>query len=222
MGATGLEWVALGFFSRQDEDLIDVCPHWSGRSVEFRKAPPGTPLGASCLEITGSDGIWSCTPIFFSYSLILEGALWSSVVCCHHRIRLLQSMVKSETENNMEAKFQGQAMVVRVFVTMRNLLGDSWIVVAASASGGKSTGEVQSPTLQDENPRSDLNWLCLTMTLLKILFCERGLSPKWKPITYDLNWWQQRLCTISFFGGITIGENELLVLSWWCLYCFYK
>jgi hypothetical protein len=27
MGATGLEWVALGFFSRQDEDLIDVCPH---------------------------------------------------------------------------------------------------------------------------------------------------------------------------------------------------
>jgi hypothetical protein len=154
--------------------------------------------------------------------LILEGALWSSVVCCHHRIRLLQSMVKSETENNMEAKFQGQATVVWVFVTMRNLLGDSWIVVAASASGGKSTGEVQSPTLQDENPRSDLNWLCLTMTLLKILFCERGLSPKWKPITYDLNWWQQRLCTISFFGGVTIGENELLVLSWWCLYCFYK
>jgi hypothetical protein len=44
------------------------------------------------------------------------------------------------------------------------------------ASGGDSTGEVQSPTLQDENLRSGLNWLCLAMTLLKALFCVRGIS----------------------------------------------
>jgi hypothetical protein len=44
------------------------------------------------------------------------------------------------------------------------------------ASGGDSTGKVQSPTLQGENPRPGLNWLCLAITLLKALFCERGLS----------------------------------------------
>jgi hypothetical protein len=37
-------------------------------------------------------------------------------------------------------------------------------------SGGDSTSEVQGPTLQGENLRSDLNWLCLAMTLLKALF----------------------------------------------------
>jgi hypothetical protein len=37
-------------------------------------------------------------------------------------------------------------------------------------------GEVQSPTLQGENPWYDLNLLCLAMALLKALFCERGLS----------------------------------------------
>jgi hypothetical protein len=41
--------------------------------------------------------------------------------------------------------------------------------------GGNSTGEVQGPTLQGENLRSGLNWLCLAMVLLKVLFCERGL-----------------------------------------------
>jgi hypothetical protein len=38
------------------------------------------------------------------------------------------------------------------------------------ASRSDNTGEVQSPTLQDENPRCSLNWLCLT--LLKALFCD--------------------------------------------------
>jgi hypothetical protein len=37
-------------------------------------------------------------------------------------------------------------------------------------SGGGSTGEVHSLIFQGENPRSRLNWLCLAMTLLKILF----------------------------------------------------
>jgi hypothetical protein len=43
------------------------------------------------------------------------------------------------------------------------------------ASGGDGTGEVQGPTLQGENPRSGLNWLCLAIALLRALFCERGL-----------------------------------------------
>jgi hypothetical protein len=38
------------------------------------------------------------------------------------------------------------------------------------ASGGDYTGEVQSLTFQDENPKSGLNWLCLAMALLKTLF----------------------------------------------------
>jgi hypothetical protein len=40
--------------------------------------------------------------------------------------------------------FRCLAMVVRVFVVMMNLLGDLWLVATASASGGDSTGEVQS------------------------------------------------------------------------------
>jgi hypothetical protein len=69
-------------------------------------------------------------------------------------------------------------VVIRVFVAMRILLGDSLLVAAASASRGGSIGEVQSSTLQGENPRSGLNWLCQAMALLKALFCERGLSPR--------------------------------------------
>jgi hypothetical protein len=37
-------------------------------------------------------------------------------------------------------------------------------------SGGDNIREVQSPTFQGENPRSGLNWLCLTVVLLKTLF----------------------------------------------------
>jgi hypothetical protein len=40
-----------------------------------------TPLGDSCLEIAGSGGIRSCTPMFFSDRLVSEGALQSSVGC---------------------------------------------------------------------------------------------------------------------------------------------
>jgi hypothetical protein len=38
------------------------------------------------------------------------------------------------------------------------------------ASGDDCTGEVHSLILQGKNPRSDLNWLCLAMSLLKALF----------------------------------------------------
>jgi hypothetical protein len=37
--------VVLGFFSRHDEDLLDVCPPWSGWNVEFWKAPSANSLG---------------------------------------------------------------------------------------------------------------------------------------------------------------------------------
>jgi hypothetical protein len=49
---------------------------------------------------------------------------------------------------------------------------------------GDNTGEVQSPILQSENPRSRLNLLGLAMALLNALFCEQELSPGKK--TYDL------------------------------------
>jgi hypothetical protein len=69
-------------------------------------------------------------------------------------------------------------MVVRVMVTMRFWLGDLRFGVATSACRGDSTGEVHSLNLQDENPRSDLNWLCLAVTLLKALLCEHELPPR--------------------------------------------
>jgi hypothetical protein len=37
-------------------------------------------------------------------------------------------------------------------------------------SGSGSTCEDHGPIFQGENPGSGLNWLCLTMTLLKVLF----------------------------------------------------
>jgi hypothetical protein len=47
-------------------------------------------------------------------------------------------------------------------------------------SGDDSIGEVQGPTLQGENPRSGLNWVCLAIALLKVLFCERGFFSRVK------------------------------------------
>jgi hypothetical protein len=37
-------------------------------------------------------------------------------------------------------------------------------------NGGDNIGEVQSPTLQDDNPKFGLNWLCLAMILFKAFF----------------------------------------------------
>jgi hypothetical protein len=48
-------------------------------------------------------------------------------------------------------------VVIRVFVAMRILLGDSLLVATALASAGGSICEVQSSTLQGENPMSGLN-----------------------------------------------------------------
>jgi hypothetical protein len=92
---------------------------------------------------------------------------------------------------------------------MRNLLRDSWLV--ASASEGDNIGEVQSHILQGENSRSRVNWLYLTMVLLKAIVYEHGLSLGKKHITmigrrhaYRLfpSWW------------VVIEEAGLLMLSW--------
>jgi hypothetical protein len=56
--------------------------------------------------------------------LVSEGALRSSIICCHHGTCLVQSMVKLDAKNDMQAEFSGLAMVVRILVAMRNLLGD--------------------------------------------------------------------------------------------------
>jgi hypothetical protein len=77
-----------------------------------------TPLNTSCLEIAGLDGIRSCAPMLFL-------AVWFQRDIIG---RVLRSMVKSEAENDMVAvslRTNGLATMVRVFVVIRNLLGDS-------------------------------------------------------------------------------------------------
>jgi hypothetical protein len=66
-------------------------------------------------------------------------------------------------------------MVIFVLVATKNWLRDLGLIAATVGAGRQHRG-VPSLTLQGENPRSGLNWLCLAMTLLKALFCERGLS----------------------------------------------
>jgi hypothetical protein len=48
------------------------------RVLCFRRLCRRDPLGASCLEITSSEKIWSCAPVFFSSRLVSEGVLRSS------------------------------------------------------------------------------------------------------------------------------------------------
>jgi hypothetical protein len=93
-------------------------------------------------------------------------------------------MVKSVVENGMEAKIWGLVSVVRVMVAKRFWLHDLWLGAAASASGGDNTWEIHSQNLQGEYTRSGLNWLCLAMALLKILFL-RARNFFWVK-TYDL------------------------------------
>jgi hypothetical protein len=52
------------------------------------------------------------------------------------------------------------------------------------------------------------------------IVCERGFSPGLKPMIYD----RVRMALVHYFpfGGVTIGEAGLLVLSWWYLDCCYK
>jgi hypothetical protein len=96
--------VVLRFRARQDEDLLDAWSYWSSQSVEFRKAPP---VNSTWHHMPGDCWLgWDSVvrTIVFSDRLVSEGAWRSSIICCHYETRLL-SMVKSETKNDMEAKF---------------------------------------------------------------------------------------------------------------------
>jgi hypothetical protein len=69
------------------------------------------------------------------------------------------------TENVIKGEICGLAMVVWVFVAVRN-----WLICDLElryASGSDCIREVQSVNFQDENLRFDLNWLRLAMALLK-------------------------------------------------------
>jgi hypothetical protein len=50
----------------------------------YKRLRRRTPLGASCLEFAGSDGIRSGAPMFLSNRFILKGALQNSTSCYHH------------------------------------------------------------------------------------------------------------------------------------------
>jgi CRISPR/Cas system-associated protein endoribonuclease Cas2 len=69
------------------------------------------------------------------------------------------SMVKIMAENVIVAEVRGLVMTDQDFVEMRTLLGDFYLVEATSTSGDDNTREVHS-----------LNWLWLSITLLKTLF----------------------------------------------------
>jgi hypothetical protein len=128
--------------------------------------------------------------------------------------RVLRSMVKLEAENDTKAES------LRTSNGGLSLCGNEelawWFVTRRSGirNWGNNTGEVQSPTLHGKKPRSGLNWLCLTMTLLKALFCERGLSSGRKPKIYDRA--TMALVHCFLLGGVAFREAGLLVLSWWC------
>jgi hypothetical protein len=68
-----------------------------------------------------------------------------------------------------EGRIGGLAMEVRVYALLRDLLGVLDFEQQYD-SGGDNIGEIQSLIFQDENPRSSLNWLCLTVALLEALF----------------------------------------------------
>jgi hypothetical protein len=72
--------------------LIDLAGVSSSERLHLR-----TLLGASCLEIAGSEGIRLAHPF---YRLVSEGALQIFVVCSI--MGQLRSMVKSAAENAVE------------------------------------------------------------------------------------------------------------------------
>jgi hypothetical protein len=76
-----------------------------------------TPLGASCLEIAGSDGIRSGAPMFFLtvwFQRERDEALLSVAIMGH----VLRSMVKLEAENDRTTK------ILRTSVQGSSLCGD--------------------------------------------------------------------------------------------------
>jgi hypothetical protein len=105
-----------------------ACPNqlhliWSDGSCSrgFRQR---SPLGDLCLEIDGSGGSWSCTPMF----LWLFGFRGSILKIC--RLLITWNMLSRSmglAENVIEGEICGLAMVVSIFVAMRNWLGVPWL-----------------------------------------------------------------------------------------------
>jgi hypothetical protein len=93
----------------------------------------------------------------------------------------------------MQASFEDCVLVtvVQVFVAMRNLIDDSWLVAAASA-GDDIIGEVQNPILQGKNLRSCLNWF--VYAILDLIYDRAMMTP----VHY------------FFFEDVAIGE------AGWC------
>jgi hypothetical protein len=56
--------VVLGSLAHQDEHILDACPMDLSGVSSFGRLCRRTPMGASCLEIAGSEGIRSCAPVF--------------------------------------------------------------------------------------------------------------------------------------------------------------
>jgi hypothetical protein len=66
-------------------------------------------------------------------------------------------LMKSEAENDMKVNFLRTSIGGLSLMVMRNLLGVSWLVAAASASGGRNTREMHTSMLQGKDPRSGLS-----------------------------------------------------------------
>jgi hypothetical protein len=85
-------------------------------------------------------------------------ALFSVAIMGH----VLRSTVKSDAENDMETEF---LMTSNGGSSLRGDEEHAWCFVTHNIDIGKwgdNTGEVEIPTLQGENPRSE-NWLCLAI-----------------------------------------------------------
>jgi hypothetical protein len=149
-------------------------------------------------------------PCFFSDRLVLEGATRISVLCCHQvtfypwwsQRRRISWRPNWRTN---KWRFESLHCWGTCFVF--------WFSQQYYARRGGNTGEVQSLTFQNKNPRYGLNWLCLAMSLLKASFWEQGLSSGWKPKIFD----QATTALVHCFllVGVAFGEPVVQVLSWW-------
>jgi hypothetical protein len=176
-----------------------------------------TPLGNSRLEIAGSGGIRSCAPIFFLWPFGFRGS--ASKICW-----LLISWDMFSFHSN-----GGECHGDRDLRTSRRLFECGWWwgiglavrdMVQRYASGATTQEEfrvlpcgvkIQGLTLIG----CVWQWPCWRHCFVSEDFLQ-GENP-WSMI--ERRWC---LCTVFFLEGVVFGEAELLVLSWWWLYCCYK
>jgi hypothetical protein len=112
---------------------------------------------------------------------------------------------------------RGITFVVRVFVAMRNLLGDSWLVAAVLLSGDDITGEVQSPIFKIQGLAiidCTRQWPCWRHYFMSADFLQGEIL--WSMIQRDsacafFPFWKRRYSR-SRTSGVILG----------CLYYCYK